>query len=171
MSYLINRSCNLFLVQLNQNDMTGDVVVLTLTSIAIWPLRPIYIELQRWLFLTQTVRSVATNESIHMDTWINDFCCDINLNGEVILTLSLTHHVNRPLDTYVQQRTFWIFRPNDWRYICTNEPGRQLTIVTTTGVQSVVTDEWRTLVICQSCPKPATVIDTDCSQWRPWSLH
>ena len=28
--------------------------------------------------------SMATNGSVHMDTYVSDFCCDIDLNGEVI---------------------------------------------------------------------------------------
>ena len=48
-------------------------------------------------FTTQAMGSIATYGSVYMDTCVSEFYCDIDLNNEVILTLSLTHCLNGPL--------------------------------------------------------------------------
>ena len=47
-------------------------------------LRPIYTVRQCQFFLTQAMGSMAINGAVQTDNGINDFYCDIDLNGEVI---------------------------------------------------------------------------------------
>ena len=53
--------------------------------------------LQSQFFLSQAMNSMATNTSVFTGTSISD---GVDLNCEVILTLSLTHCVNGPLDQH-----------------------------------------------------------------------